>query len=316
MNLKYLTGSTELLDKIQPMWEKLNDHHKAKSEHFANRYHDMTFEKRKSKILCSNILAINIDMVIEPISNNYVGYCVSTVNNEGVGEIDSIYIDIQFRNYGIGDELMKRALTWLDSNNVKSKIIGVAAGNDNVNVFYEKYGFYKRTVILEQVKMEMQFNINEMSENHAKEISAWTYNEPYSIYDGDGSEEFIKELMDGSYFSVVDENDDPIGYYCFGVSAQVPAGKQYQVYDDVGFIDVGLGMRPDLCGKGNGYVFFINGLKFAENEFSSKKFRLTVAAFNERAIKLYEKIGFIKTVTFVRELSDGNTTFLVMELEI
>lgn len=163
---------------------------------------------------------------------------------------------------------------------------------------------------------ELHFKINEMSENHAKEISTWTYNEPYSIYDGDGSEEFIKELIDGSYYSVIDKNDDLVGYYCFGVSAQVPAGKQYQVYDDVSFIDIGLGMRPDLCGEGNGYGFFNNGLKFAESKFSSKKFRLTVAAFNHRAIKLYEKIGFIKKVTFVRELSDRNITFLVMELEI
>lgn len=162
----------------------------------------------------------------------------------------------------------------------------------------------------------MHFNINEMSENHAKEVSTWTYNEPFSIYDGDGSDEFIKELMDGSYFSVADENNDLVGYYCFGVSAQVPAGKQYQVYDDVDFIDVGLGMRPDLCGKGNGYKFFINGLKFAENKFSSKKFRLTVAAFNERALKLYEKIGFVKTAKFERVHTDGNIPFIVMELEI
>lgn len=161
----------------------------------------------------------------------------------------------------------------------------------------------------------MHFAIKEMNEKHAKEISTWTYNEPYTIYDGDESEEFTKEITDGSYFSVVDENGDLVGYYCYGESAQVPAGKLYGVYIE-GMLDVGLGMRPDLCGKGNGYDFFVNGLKFAQSKYSSMKFRLTVAAFNERAIKLYEKIGFVKTDTFVRALSEGDITFLVMVLEV
>ncbi|MCD4711734.1 MAG: GNAT family N-acetyltransferase [Clostridiales bacterium] len=161
----------------------------------------------------------------------------------------------------------------------------------------------------------MHFTIKEMNENHAKEISTWTYKEPYNIYDGDDSEEFTKELMDGSYFSVVDENSDLIGYYCYGESAQVPAGKLCGVYAQE-LLDVGLGMRPDLCGKGNGYDFFVNGLKFAQSKYSSKKFRLTVAAFNERAIKLYEKIGFVKTDTFVRAHSEEDSTFQVMVLEI
>lgn len=161
----------------------------------------------------------------------------------------------------------------------------------------------------------MHYIVNEMNENHAREISTWTYEEPYNIYDGDGSEVFIKEMMDGSYFSVVDENCDLVGFYCFGLSAQVPAGNLYKVYDEV-MLDIGLGMRPDLCGKGKGYDFFVNGLKFAGINYSSKKFRLTVTEFNDRAVKIYKKIGFKRTAAFERELSDGKVTFLIMVLEI
>ncbi|MBP2028599.1 RimJ/RimL family protein N-acetyltransferase [Acetoanaerobium pronyense] len=160
----------------------------------------------------------------------------------------------------------------------------------------------------------MHYTIKEMSKNHSVDISTWTYKEPYNIYNGNRNEEFIEELLNGSYFSVIDEKYKIVGFYCFGNAAQVPIGKQYQAYDDINFLDIGLGMRPDLCGSGEGYDFFLEGIRFAENKFLSKKFRLTVASFNKRAIRLYERIGFKKTVTFERKNLDDSMIFLVMEM--
>jgi len=160
----------------------------------------------------------------------------------------------------------------------------------------------------------MQYTIKEMIRNYAMEISNWTYTEPYNIYNGDRGEAFIEELLTGSYFSVSDENDKVVGFYCFGDAAQVPVGNQYQAYDDRSFLDIGLGMRPDLCGKGKGYEFFLEGLNFVQHKLSVKKFRLTVVAFNKRAIKLYEKIGFKVTGTFERKNKDDSMVFVVMVL--
>ncbi len=81
----------------------------------------------------------------------YIGYCISTVNKELIGEIDSLFVEKEYRKYGLGDQLMNRALDWLNNNKVKTKIIGVAEGNENVLEFYKRYGFYKRRVILEQI---------------------------------------------------------------------------------------------------------------------------------------------------------------------
>jgi len=46
---------------------------------------------------------------------------------------------------------MNRAIEWLDNAEVKTKIIGVAEGNEDVLDFYKRYGFYKRRVILEHI---------------------------------------------------------------------------------------------------------------------------------------------------------------------
>lgn len=69
-----------------------------------------------------------------------------------MGEIESIFIEKECRGFGLGDKLMTRALKWLDKNGADNKIIGVAEGNEKVLEFYKRYGFYKRTVILQQVK--------------------------------------------------------------------------------------------------------------------------------------------------------------------
>lgn len=55
-------------------------------------------------------------------------------------------------SYSIGNKLMCRSLDWLDFNNCRSKIIGVAEGNDSVIEFYKKYGFYTKTIILQQLE--------------------------------------------------------------------------------------------------------------------------------------------------------------------
>ena len=36
------------------------------------------------------------------------------------------------------------------------------------------------------------------------------------------------------------------------------------------------------------------GLAFAQEEFQTSNFRLAVAAFNQRAIHLYQKMGFVR----------------------
>lgn len=146
-----INGSRELLDFVQPLWEELNKHHESNSNYFTDNFRNLTFDVRKNKFINDKTLKIKIDLIKDKEMNLYVGYCISTVNEELLGEIDSLFIEKEYRKYGLGDELMNRALEWLDTNKVKRKIIGVAEGNENVLEFYKRYGFYKRTVILQQL---------------------------------------------------------------------------------------------------------------------------------------------------------------------
>jgi len=71
-----------------------------------------------------------------------------------------------------------------------------------------------------------------MTLEDASQISCWTYDEPYSLYSNDGSDESADELMNGDYYAVFDNDDELIGFICAGQSARVPGGYAAAIYDD------------------------------------------------------------------------------------
>ncbi|PEW07326.1 GNAT family N-acetyltransferase [Bacillus cereus] len=154
-------------------------------------------------------------------------------------------------------------------------------------------------------------DIHKLTEEEASEINTWTYEEPYNLYSFSGGSEVVEELLDGTYYGYCDDKGELIGYFCFGENAQVPGGREANLYAGEDVVDIGIGMKPALTGKGMGKTFFQAGIAFAVREFNSKMFRLSVATFNKRAIALYKNIGFQQGPIF---LSRGKE-FMLMEYE-
>ncbi len=174
-----------------------------------------------------------------------------------------------------------------------------------------------RSFILESAALPadaISHTVSPMTEADAAVIAAWAYPPPYDIYSMDASSGCMEELADGSYYAVRDGKGTLAGFYCFGASARVPAGDKLHAYDESGLMDIGLGMAPSLCGKGFGQSFLNGGLAFGREALSASAFRLTVAAFNKRAIRVYEKAGFLKTGSFLRTAEKGSMEFIVMVL--
>jgi len=141
------------MDLIKTLWEKLNELHEELSQHNVAHFHGMTFKRRKDDLLKKSAGgALRIDLARDTETKELIGYCVTTINAENHGEIESIYIEPDYRRSGIGDTLMKKALKWLEENSVTRKIVGIAAGNEKVFEFYSRYGFYPRATILEQTE--------------------------------------------------------------------------------------------------------------------------------------------------------------------
>lgn len=145
----------------------------------------------------------------------------------------------------------------------------------------------------------------------AEIISAWKYPKPYDIYSMGSDAETVNELMNCNYYCIF-ESSELVGYYCAGKAAQVPTELSKPIYADCNYIDIGLGMKPELTGNGQGKRFFAYILKCIKNSYADKKLRLTVATFNKRAIHLYQSFGFKKHFTYTNPNTD--TEFMIMLL--
>lgn len=148
----------------------------------------------------------------------------------------------------------------------------------------------------------MPFIFKPRDQKATDEMISWHYEEPYSFYDLEADEEDLAKFLDpdqrGNSYAVYDEEHQLAGFFSFEV--------------DGDSVEIGLGMRPDLTGKGDGLAFLEEGLAFAKEKFGAKTFELAVAAFNERAIKVYEKAGFRPSRKFMQETNGGHYEFCEM----
>jgi RimJ/RimL family protein N-acetyltransferase len=148
-----------------------------------------------------------------------------------------------------------------------------------------------------------------MDEASARAICGWRYEAPYHIYNvvTDGVEGAVLAFLDPqyAYYCIVGENGDLVAYCCFGLDARVPGGDYSR-----DALDVGMGVRPDLTGQGLGLSFAQAVLRFARETFEPPAYRVTVARFNERAQRVWEKAGFQQVEEFARS-SDG-MPFVIM----
>lgn len=154
----------------------------------------------------------------------------------------------------------------------------------------------------------MMLYIEKMSAEVAHETLGWTYDEPYDFYNNDQTLEAVNEMISNTYFAVFDIDKGLVGFFCVGSSAQVP-NDEYTYPPN--FIDIGLGVKPELTGQGYGTSFLSFVLSQINETFGMMQKRLTVAKFNYRAIHLYEKFGFIQEIEFAK----GSTDFIIMVLK-
>ena len=154
-----------------------------------------------------------------------------------------------------------------------------------------------------------------MSDGQARAVAAWRYEAPYDFYDMANDPEGLEELLGPperreGYYAVL-SGDELVGFFCYGPGGQLPGYD----YPDDGSVDVGLGLRPDLTGKGLGFEFVRAGLEFGRHRFSPAGFRLFVATFNERAIQIYERAGFRRVEVFMHHKDGADYPFLLMTRE-
>lgn len=145
---------------------------------------------------------------------------------------------------------------------------------------------------------QARYTFRPMRWRDLRSIARWRYPGSYAFYNmemaplvGNMLAQMLLRLGgEIIYYTVIDESQ----------GEQNGQGGQAEIAGIFSFlpvapdtIEIGLGMRPGLTGQGHGLAFVQAGLDFAREHLHPKRFRLSVATFNERARKVYERAGFL-----------------------
>ena len=133
------------IDTIKALWDALNAHHLLMSRDFKPFYKSFTFEKGIETLRKRDRLIIYVAYE----GNEPIGYCIASVDDM-VGEIDSIYIQKQYRRAGIGSELITQTLQWFEDQECETICVGIAQGNETALDFYRKFSFVERTIFMQR----------------------------------------------------------------------------------------------------------------------------------------------------------------------
>ncbi len=150
--------------------------------------------------------------------------------------------------------------------------------------------------------MKLEFRVPTKSD--LDDILTWKYDGKYSFYDNDIQKEkmeWIESFVDSDdNFSIYNDSNKLVGNCSF-----------YYIEE---FFCVGLQMKPELTGKGFGVEFAKSIIDFGREKYKFNYIDLIVAKFNNRAIKVYEKLGFKVIEEFVNTIRENDYDFLAMRL--
>jgi RimJ/RimL family protein N-acetyltransferase len=146
--------------------------------------------------------------------------------------------------------------------------------------------------------------VEEWNETHTRDVVAWHYEPPWDFYDLASDPADAAAMRDPARAvhrrAVVDESGRLEAFWYFDWDGDV--------------VEVGIGLRPDLTGQGRGESFLRAQLDYASQHWQPATFRLFVASWNERAIRLYERLGFHEVARETRRFElVGDHEFIQME---
>lgn len=144
-----------------------------------------------------------------------------------------------------------------------------------------------------------------MTQQQAETIAyTWHYEGEYAFYNMEADKDDLAEFLDaeqrGQSVLAITSDGELIGF----VSVEQLDGET---------VDIGLGMKPGLTGNGGGRTFVTSILEFIDTKFGPDRITLSVAAFNVRAIRVYEACGFKQAGSFQQETNGSTFDFIKLE---
>ncbi|MCC6567100.1 MAG: GNAT family N-acetyltransferase [Chloroflexi bacterium] len=138
----------------------------------------------------------------------------------------------------------------------------------------------------------MSFAFRPLTRAFAADSLAWRYDPPYDVYNTYVSAARVDEVITAHFsgeseFRQVELDGVPIAIVSFGADGRVNGGDYHE-----DALDIGLGVAPHMTGRGLGTGLVREVVGYAVHAFSPPMLRVTIAAFNLRAQRVWVKNGF------------------------
>jgi GNAT superfamily N-acetyltransferase len=145
------------------------------------------------------------------------------------------------------------------------------------------------------------------------DLLTWQYEPPYDVYnmghgfvDGRVDETTLAKAVEYflnpayHFYSLVNADSGTLtAVVSYGLDGQVPGGDYRE-----DALDIGFAVRPELTGQGLGSDFVDAVIEFAIHTFQPAQLRVTIADFNGRARRVWEKHGFQPISSFNSQATD------------
>ncbi|WP_373231039.1 GNAT family N-acetyltransferase [Cohnella sp.] len=155
--------------------------------------------------------------------------------------------------------------------------------------------------------MELSLSKNAMTEEEGNAISQWRYPAPYDRYRWPVWETMVEHglefgdpsIRQAQYQAVHDKHTHRL----VGYIQLFPMGQTMRI---------GMGLRPDCCDQGWGSALTALAVEEASRRLPGAEIDLEVEQWNKRAIRAYEKAGFIITDEYDRQATHGTVSVFCM----
>jgi [ribosomal protein S18]-alanine N-acetyltransferase len=149
----------------------------------------------------------------------------------------------------------------------------------------------------------MKFHFVPMNAEYVHKITEnWHYDGEYRFYDY-ASSQFIRDpqYWGSAIFAVLDETEELVG--------------EFTIWFEDECMWIGFGLKPELTGCGLGQGFVSAGIRFAvdHHAYLGEHVKLSVAAFNQRAITVYHRLGFAEMERHIHQIDGQDYEFLTMQ---
>lgn len=155
-----------------------------------------------------------------------------------------------------------------------------------------------------------EWEIKTLQEQEVREIFTWNYPGEYSVYNLPSWETAKKENY-GILQSYKRENE------FFSLYFQQKFTGYFHLYQpDRDRVRLGIGLAPEYCGLGYGKICYRKVAEFVKMNYGFRFLEVEIRAFNRRAVRCCEKVGFIHEGTVKKNVGAKEVIYYKMALSL